>query len=214
MKNTIKGIIIGIIISTVLLSSVFAASNSVTISAVLNNIAISINGENKAKPGEMYTLASGIQVPYSINYQGTTYLPLRKVAELLGKNVEYIAGSNTASITDVAGFEKICPIVYNYEITYDVNGSPSIDTYLTNISNKTISGAEFFFYMLDNDFKPIIDSNGRNIFDGVFGEEDSIEPGETVNYEWLADEFKGTVYIGFEVINVEFSDGTMWHENQ
>lgn len=214
MKNTIKGIMIGIIISTVLLSTVFAASNGVTISAVLNNIAISINGENKAKPGDMYTLANGIEVPYSINYQGTTYLPLRKVAELLGKNVEYIAGSNTASITDVAGSEKICPIVYNYEITYDVNASPTIEAYITNVSNKPISNIHLIIHMHDKEAKPVINKWGTNFTECVLSEGEIIEPGETSYYEWGAEEFKGAVYAGLEVYQVDYSDGTYWYVNQ
>lgn len=214
MKSTIKGIIIGIIVSTVLFGSVFAATNGVSISTVLNGISISINGVIKAKPGENYKLTNGSEVPYSINYKGTTYLPLRKVAELLDKNVDYIGSNNTAYITDTPGFEKICPIVVNYGITYDVDGVPTIETSITNLSKKTISGLDIFFYMLDKNLKPLVNATGSNILEAGLGDDTTIAPGETIDLYWSADEFKGTVYVGVEVIEVDFNDGSKWVENQ
>jgi len=58
------------------------------------------------KAGMNYTLPNGKQVPYSILYKGTTYLPMRKVAELVGKEVTWDQDTNTAGINDIAEHEK------------------------------------------------------------------------------------------------------------
>jgi len=71
------------------------------ISVVLNKINIAIDGSIVGKAGMNYTLANGEQVPYSILYKGTTYLPMRKVAELVGKEVVWNSAANTAEINDI-----------------------------------------------------------------------------------------------------------------
>ena len=63
-----------------------------------NYINILLDGKVVAERGEIFTLDSGMVLPYSILYEGTTYLPMRKLAEILGMEVLYDADTKTASI--------------------------------------------------------------------------------------------------------------------
>ena len=95
LKAFVLGVVITLLITTTI-SPVFAA----TIETVFNAINIKINGEQAASIGESYILDNGDEVPFSILYKGTTYLPLRKIAELYGKDVHYDDNTKTASIND------------------------------------------------------------------------------------------------------------------
>lgn len=214
MKNTIKGIIIGIIVTTFLFGTVFAAANTTTISTVLNNIGISINGSIKAKPGETYTLANGTKVPFSISYMGTTYLPLRKVAELLNKDVNFIGSENRAYITDAPGSDKAAPIVYTYDITYDANATPIIGVNIINLTNKKIKNIDLNFYMFDKDLKPVINTEGLNIGFCGLGDDTVIEARENADFEWEFPEFKRTERLGAQLLTVYYEDGTTWDVNE
>lgn len=75
-----------------------AASGAVTFNA--SNL--QLNGQQISAKGENYTLANGQQVPASITYTdetggGTTYLPVRRISELLG--VETGWDGATGSVT-------------------------------------------------------------------------------------------------------------------
>jgi len=80
-KSTIKGIIAGVVAGAVIVgtSTVFAED----IQVLLNSVNINLNGQKVASVDESYELQNGSEVPYSILYEGTTYLPIRKVSELL-----------------------------------------------------------------------------------------------------------------------------------
>lgn len=215
MKNTIKGIIIGVIVTVFLGSSVMAAS-SISLNAVLNNLNISINGSKVANTGDTYSLANGKVVPFSVNIDGTTYLPLRKVAELLGKNVNYDSWTNTAVITDESAISGDCvqPIDYDYYITYGVDGEVIINIDLKNVSQKEIESVEFLTYMYNDDFRPITNSKGTNITYLVVEEDEPILPGEKLEYAWgLESEYRGSTNMGCEIITVNFADGSEWYVN-
>ncbi len=86
------------------------------ISAVTNSVNISIDGKAAAKLGESYTLENGISVPFSILYEGTTYLPVRKLSELLRADVLYQERSRTVFLT--APGDCAIPNTY-YRLTND-----------------------------------------------------------------------------------------------
>ncbi len=67
------------------------------ISVTLNNVNINVDGKNIAKAGENYN-AGGISVPNSILYQGTTYLPIRKIAEAIKGQVDYDPQTKTVNV--------------------------------------------------------------------------------------------------------------------
>ena len=94
----LQGFILGVIITALLLGSVPVFAEN--ISVLFNNINIMLNGEKIASAGDSYKLDNGSTVPFSILYKGTTYLPMRKVAELLGKEVTWDGTTNTAGISD------------------------------------------------------------------------------------------------------------------
>lgn len=95
MKKEIKGFILGCITTAVIGSSVaLADSISTQIEAVYNNIKIVVNGEQiTPKDGNGNTVDPFI-------YNGTTYLPVRAVAEALNKKVDWNASDNSVLITD------------------------------------------------------------------------------------------------------------------
>lgn len=88
MKQRVQGIIIGIIITSVFMFSFsgFAESFTKTVSVTFNSINIKVNN---------ITLK-----PTNIVYNGTTYVPLRAIAEMLNKDVKWDSTSKTAIIND------------------------------------------------------------------------------------------------------------------
>ncbi|WP_432406230.1 peptidylprolyl isomerase [Wukongibacter sp. M2B1] len=83
MKKIIVGLVILLLIST---GTAFTAPISQQIEVLFNSINIEVNG-------------SKVEAD-NILYDGTTYVPLRKVAELLNKDVAWKAETNTAQIND------------------------------------------------------------------------------------------------------------------
>ncbi|HBB28302.1 MAG TPA: hypothetical protein DC000_03460 [Clostridiales bacterium] len=97
--SLILGILIGSIV-TASFTPVIADTISKTIEVLLNDVNIKVNDTTLAKQNEIFTLANGEKVPYSILYKGTTYLPIRKVAEAVGKEVTWNQETKTAGIND------------------------------------------------------------------------------------------------------------------
>lgn len=93
MKNFFKGLITGVIISAA--SAPVAAKG---IDVVFNSIRINLNGINVAQWGENYS--SDNEVPYSILYKGTTYLPLKEIGNLTGKQIHWNGDTKTATLTE------------------------------------------------------------------------------------------------------------------
>lgn len=87
MKKQIKGFVVGVIVVFMLFSSVaLAASLKQKIEVVFNSINLEVNGKKVNAD--------------NILYNGSTYVPLRAVAEMLGKEVIWDPKTNTASIND------------------------------------------------------------------------------------------------------------------
>lgn len=86
MKRSIKVMSIGLIISIMFISTVVGAQVKKNIEVVYNSVNITVNG-NKITAD-------------NILYNGTTYVPLRAVAEALGKDVGWNQATYTASIND------------------------------------------------------------------------------------------------------------------
>jgi len=92
-----KYFIAGMLATTVLSSTVIPAFAQ-SIDATFNSIGIDLNG-TEIKAGENYTLSNGSSVPYSTVYNNTTYLPLRKISDSLGLDVEWNQDTKIASIS-------------------------------------------------------------------------------------------------------------------
>jgi len=141
MKKWIKGFLTGILVATFVLVgfTVFATGGvKEAIEVVINGVNINIDGEKFSSIGESYENESGKMVPYSILYDGTTYLPIRKVAGIFDKEIGWEGQTSTISLGQsevivveeetgedeiewiVAGFESDYPYK-EYEYKY-VNG--------------------------------------------------------------------------------------------
>lgn len=86
MKKTVKGFLLGVIITTLLTGAVFGAQLKKTIEVVYNSVNLTVNGVKVNAD--------------NILYSGTTYVPIRAVAESLGKEVGWDGKTSTASIND------------------------------------------------------------------------------------------------------------------
>jgi len=99
--KTLKGYLAGVVTVIVLTLAINSyASTTNTIQVAFNSIKIAVNGIIQGDLGEGYVLDNGKEVPYSILYEGTTYLPLRKVAELLDKEIGWDGDTRTASVNN------------------------------------------------------------------------------------------------------------------
>ena len=95
MKKRLQGLIAGVFIGAMLTSgAVFAKQISQTAELFYNNIKISLNNK-EVLPKD----ANGNYVePFTIN--GTTYLPVRAIANALGINVDWDGNTNTVILSN------------------------------------------------------------------------------------------------------------------
>ena len=96
MKSYVKGVITGILIGAVVSAIPVVAEN---IDALFNEVRINVNGVDAIQQGENIDLGDGESAPASILYNGTTYLPMRKLGELSGQQVYWNGDSKTVSMT-------------------------------------------------------------------------------------------------------------------
>lgn len=88
MKKQVKGFVIGLIVATLLMGTVFAAGGQRTIDVFFNSVNLTVNDD--------------VVRADNILYEGTTYVPLRSIAEMLDKDVGWDQPTRTASINDKA----------------------------------------------------------------------------------------------------------------
>ena len=106
LKRLFTGFLAGVL-TTVILSTLVFPAIADSIDVKFNRVNIELNGEQVAKSDEYYTLDNGERVPYSISYgTGTTYLPLRKISELAGLEVNWDGVSRTVVLGSNGGVEN------------------------------------------------------------------------------------------------------------
>ena len=95
MKKRLQGLVVGVLIGTILASgAVFAKQTSKKAELFYNNIKIKLNGQ-EVKPKD----ANGNYVePFIID--GTTYLPVRAVANALGISVNWDGNTNSVLLSN------------------------------------------------------------------------------------------------------------------
>jgi len=111
MKKQLQGFIIGVIITILILSSsALADTVKQKIEVVFNSINITVNGQKVEAD--------------NILYNGTTYVPLRAVAEMLGKEVQWNQETRTASINDKieTNTAKVIRVVDGDTLEVEFNG--------------------------------------------------------------------------------------------
>ena len=96
MKSYIKGVITGLA-GAIALTFTFAMADNIEVA--LNGVRLNINGVDTVQWGEDITASDGTDAPSSLLYNGTTYLPMRKLGELLGKKIYWNGDSATVSVT-------------------------------------------------------------------------------------------------------------------
>ena len=104
MKRNLRIALIVILALAVSTASAFAT----VIDASFNKINIEVGGSLKAVAGEYFVRTTG-DVPYSILYKGTTYLPLAKVCEFVGKDVSWDGNTRTVTISNPKGAVEPAP---------------------------------------------------------------------------------------------------------
>lgn len=101
-KLNLRSFFAGLLTATLpfaVITTALAASGSIT----YNGINLTVDGKTILSKGEYLELASGEKVPSSILYVdqaggGTTYLPMRYLAELLGMSVTWDQATGTADL--------------------------------------------------------------------------------------------------------------------
>lgn len=86
MKKYFKGFIIGLLLATLLTNVAMGGTVKKTIEVIYNSVNLTVNGEKVDAD--------------NILYNGTTYVPLRAISEMLGKEVGWNQATYTASIYD------------------------------------------------------------------------------------------------------------------
>jgi len=183
MKKRLQGLIAGVLIGTMLTSGIALAANTTTLyNVVANGVKIVVDGK-KLSP----TDANGNKVEPMI-YNGTTYLPVRAVANALGKAV-YWDGPNytvylgngaplphpTVMINDVTNIGdyffdvELDKLTDNYGNTYaSALGSWGDTTFQTLLNMKYSSFKATFYvpqgYNGDKSAKIVIKTDGKIIY--------------------------------------------------
>ena len=161
MKKELRGFIIGVIITMMILGSVvFSESITQTIEVIFNSVNLEVNGKKVEAD--------------NILYNGTTYVPLRAVAEILGKEVGWNQETRTASINDkVAEKDAGIPIKVE-DISYDIKilepniiGTRYMEATYTNNSKYPITSVRMTVLLKDKNEKTYLTNH------------DTVLPGET-----------------------------------
>ncbi|NYB73867.1 thermonuclease family protein [Sedimentibacter hydroxybenzoicus DSM 7310] len=97
MKKVLRYFVIGAIILTLLIGTAIGQTITSTIEVVYNSVNLTVNGQKINAD--------------NILYNGTTYVPLRAVAEALDKEVGWNQETKTATINDKAETVKVIRVV-------------------------------------------------------------------------------------------------------
>lgn len=103
MKKGIFTFIAGMLVMVILLVMfvpALAESTLQTIEVGINTVDVKLDGSIVASKGINYVReGTEGEVPTAINYQGTVYMPLRRIAEMLDINVDYDSNTKTVILT-------------------------------------------------------------------------------------------------------------------
>ena len=107
MKKTIKGFLLGLIIATLLMSTAVGEKLLKTIDVIYNSVNIKVDGKQVDTD--------------NILHKGTTYVPLRAISEMLGKEVDWNGNTKTVNIgnlDDNENYEKYINDRFGFSIDY------------------------------------------------------------------------------------------------
>lgn len=204
MKKTSKGIIAAVVVGASFATGMFADTLVSTIQAELHkDLTIIVDGEKQT-----FQDANGATV-YPIMYNGTTYLPVRAIGGLMGKNVGWDGATQTITLKaptyDLGGslvyedgnVELRFKRAYRTTIPYMEYDKCVVEFTVKNKSDKTVD--------------LLMDSFGMNgiSYTGLSGSE-SIAPHSTglVSFsEYTSDETSASVFSTFSGKGIETVSG-------
>lgn len=108
------------------------------IEVALNSINLVVDGVASGNKDSNYTLDNGDQVPLSIVYKGTTYLPIRKVSELLGLDIGWDGNNGTISLT-TSGEKSVAVEPSSRVVTIDQIRFDQLDLELSSDSVEAVA---------------------------------------------------------------------------
>ena len=134
-----------------------------TIDVVLNSVNLKLDGQKVSTIGEGYTLSNGDVVPFTILYKGTTYLPVKKISDILGKEIGWNGDTRTVSLgeqpeekmdniqTEIVGNNRVVDtnLLQNFQIEVIKFGDEYYD-FEFNDWNTTISSNNLYFDLDDH----------------------------------------------------------------
>jgi len=162
MNDKLKGIVVGIVIGALSVPAVFATVGTVTKELHYKDIKIELNGE-EITPKD----ANGNYVePFIID--GTTYLPVRGVADALGLDVAWNASANTVVLGSGAasGDGPTDDITKIGDVVYDAHG---VKVTLTDIQETQYYYQYEFRMDNDSDYHVIFSGDNTSVDDFMVG---------------------------------------------
>jgi len=115
MKKQLPGFFAGIFVTVIAFATIPAlAASFQTIEATLNSVNIKVNGAQVASVGEDYTLDNGKQTAGSIVFNETTYVPIRRIGDLLGADIGWDQSSSSVTIQGGENATPTTPVPADY----------------------------------------------------------------------------------------------------
>lgn len=164
MKRDVKNFALGFIMACLMITPVVAFADAIQVS--LNTVNINLNGVQVTTKGQSYILTDGSAIPYSLNYNGTVYLPIRKVAELVGKDIGYDGQSTTISISDKKTETEVTPTPVDPKDTTETDAvadEDAIENPTDNSSNTSDTAKEETGFAVVNNFSKVLNSSGVQV---------------------------------------------------
>lgn len=190
-----KGFIFGMVTMLViflLIPSSLAVGIHEQIQVLLNQVNVQVDGQSVGQKGDKILLDNGSEVPFSILYEGTTYMPVRRLSEVLGLKVGWISESETVTLDSMAVKRPHVTIEFeNYQpITLELY--PEI---APNTVNNFIDLAEAGYYdglKFHRVIKDFMIQGGDPIGNGTGG------PGYTIDGEFSSSNGPFKTYLSHE----------------
>lgn len=135
-----KKLLCTVTLAALLCTAASAASGSYNVSATLRpDIAVQIDGVERT-----FYHVDGTEV-HPISYADTTYLPLRAIGELMDKNVNWDATTNTATLS-------------GSRVTPDATGTPDTDAEIMTV---TFTAEPSYTIVIDGTVRTFFDASGN-----------------------------------------------------
>lgn len=169
MKKELKGFVCGIVTAAILGTGfVFAAGQWKTIDVLENDITVMVDGQQVTESNFVYN--------------DRTYLPLRAVAEAVGKPVEYDEATNTAYIGTMPS-ENVATSNSNVKYYDDVPWCPDFGAivgatpYHSKVENEDGEKTSYFAYAITDidvdkvtDYYNLLQAEGFTLYQGSTSE--------------------------------------------